>query len=357
MVCGNCGAGNEHGAEVCVRCNATLALTEYYRPSGFVEKKNIPTKAKPEPWDQDILTAGYQKKYRRPVQDAPMQRSNSRNYQNSQSTRSTHSTRSSGTTTRPKSGSGGSATSRGQTTSRSRQPATTGGKGGKSTSSRSQNTTSRGMKSAPERKPTRTSGQTASSQSRNKGTVKKIPPSKAYNHTTKVLNLAEQEVQKRATKSRKKKENAQTNKRMTVFLVALLLIAAVGIFIGAMHYSTDEDRYIKAAEAFVEALVMDDGGQLENYVHPKMHGELRPLGYKNVARCDMKIVEYEETDAMEQSRNLQAIYGISDPVTKAFRVRVGCTIYGESTFAKSLDVVVGEIGGNIYVLEANQSTT
>ena len=69
MNCGNCGQANDYDATVCSRCGSTLALTEYFRPSGFVEKKNTPPEPKKEPWDQEILTDGYKKKPRPPVQE------------------------------------------------------------------------------------------------------------------------------------------------------------------------------------------------------------------------------------------------------------------------------------------------
>lgn len=328
MKCGNCGRGNEYDATICVYCHATLALTEYYRPQGFVEEKNRPTKVKQEPWEQEILTAGYRK--RRPsVETEDMAYSGSAGNGHAPSRRT------------------------------SGRKSATSAKGNKSpappkkekTTSRSANATSKETKrkSAPVEKKSPSAGGT------NSRKQKKAPKIQAYNHTTRSLSLAEKEIQKKAEKAKKKEQNRASKTLLAIIIGAMVLIVAAGIFIGTMHRSTDTDRFTQVAEAFVQAVVMDDEDALGDYVHPKMYGTLRPVDYENVSQCDTKVVQWEEQDRQEVQQMLQDVYGISDPLIGAYRVRVGCTIYGDSTFARTMDVLVADIGGSVYAVKIEVS--
>lgn len=365
MNCGNCGKGNEYGAKICVHCGSTLALTEYFRRKGFVEKKDPPKKAKEEPWDQEILTTGYRSKHRRPQEEQESYHEDREAGGQGRSNSPGNSRTRRGEANAPKSGGSrqGDTSSRGNGSSRrsgsSRQSGTATRQSG-SSASRGESTT--GQRKAR--------GRTASGRERNKsgeptrgskaprtetqkdparGTEKpkKIPKSKVYNHTTKSLSLAEKEVKKKTGK----KERNPRKWILSLAVVLVILIVAAGIFIGTMHFSSDEDHYTEAAEAFVRAMVMDDEETLAGYVHPKMHGTLTPLGYEGISRCDTKIVEYQEVEALEIEQELHSRYGITDPVRELYRVHVGCTIYGEGSYAFAIDVFMAEIDGNIYAVK------
>ncbi len=333
MKCGNCGRGNEYDAKICAYCNATLALTEYYRPQGFVEEKNRPTKAKHEPWDQDILTAGYRKR------------------KNAADTEEMHYT----SPTRSRKAPAGSAVVAEKSRNSSKSAPVKKGSKTSAPATRSKGkTATRTATTSPKtekKKTTTPGGKKAPTKEQNRNKLKKIPSSKVYNHTTRTLSLAEKEIQKKAEKAQKKRGKKAGKTLLAIILVAIFLIAAAGIFIGTIYRSSDADRFTEVAKSFVEAVVMGDEAVLEECVHPKMQGVLRPVGYENVDRCDTKIVEYEEYDLQELQQTLQSTYGISETLTGAYRVRVGCTIYAESTYAHTMDVVVADIGGSVYGVE------
>ncbi len=350
MNCGNCGWGNEYGAKICVNCKATLALTDYFRPQGFVEPETVKPKPREDLWEQDILTADYQKTMRRSAQEEQptMRREQTRSSKGRGTTpnqRNSSTGRSNGTSRgNPSSATGNRSADRRRTS----QERTSAGKSERPSTTQSRTGRSKTASSAP--KPQTKTQKTASATTKKTPSPKpgkKIPRSKVYNHTTKSLSLAEKDLKKRQKKARKKKK-----KRILPWIIALILIvAAIGIFMGTMQNTTNEEHFTQTAEAFVRALVMDDEDALGDYVHPQMHGVLYPLNYENVERCDTKIVEYEELEAGELAKELQEKHGITDPIATLYRVRVGCTLYGEGTFACTMDVVVGQIDGTIYALK------
>lgn len=361
MNCGNCGKGNEYGAKICVHCGSTLALTEYFRRKGFVEKKDTPKKPKEEPWNQEILTTGYRSKRQRTQEEQELSYKEEGTAQNGQETsrRRGRAQQSEGTSRRGDNSAqtgnrrqSASATSRRESTSGKRQsqgksaserkPDATDTRGSGTRSARQQD---KGKERAQREKASQTEPKKTLEEG--KGKPKKIPKSKAYNHTTKALSLAEKEVKKKTEKKRGKSRKWI----LPLAIVLVILIVAVGIFIGTMHFSSNEDRYTEVAEAFVRAMVMEDEGTLADYIHPKMHGSLLPLGYQNVERCDTKVVEYQEVDPLEMEQDLQSRYGMTESLKKLYRVHVGCTIHGEGTYACAMDVLVAEIEGKIYAVK------
>ncbi len=352
MNCGNCGWGNEYGAKICVHCKATLALTDYFRPQGFVEPETVKPKPREDLWEQDILTADYQRTKHRTVQEEQLTRGRERTRSSASQGRSAASNQRNSSTGRSNGASrGGTSSAAGNRTAngkRTSQGKNSGGKGEKTSTARSRagRTEATPSTQKPRTKTQRTDATTAKkTPSQKQG--KKIPRSKAYNHTTKSLSLAEKDLKKKKQKARKKK-----GKRILPWVIGLLLVViAAGIFMGTMQSSTDEERFTHVAEEFVRAMIMDDEDALADYVHPKMYGTLYPLGYENVERCDTKIVEYEEPETDALAKELQEKHGITDPIAPLYRVRVGCTLYGEGTFACTMDVVVGQIGGSIYALK------
>lgn len=361
MNCGNCGKGNEYGAKICVHCGSTLALTEYYRRKGFVEKKDTPKKPKEEPWDQEILTTGYHSKHRRPQEEQEStvgSHSWERSASGEKGIRQGRSASGGKNTQQRKSSSGGTtSTRRGDNASRTSSAGTRQeGKGGK-TSAKKSSSVARSTAASSDREGTKraesSSGKKKTSTGAKKptqvgkGNPKKIPKSKVYNHTTKSLSLAERMVKKKTEKD----GNKNRKWILSLAVVLVILIVAAGIFIGSMHFSSEEDRYTEGAEAFVRAMVMDDEETLGEHVHTKMYGSLHPLGYQNVDRCDTKIVEYQEVDPLQIEQELQSRYGITDSVRKLYRVHVGCTIYAEETYACAMDVFMAEIDGEIYAVK------
>lgn len=356
MNCGNCGKGNEYGAKVCVHCGSTLALTEYFRASGFVEKKNAPKKTKDEPWEQDILTVGYQSKHRRPPQEEQSpKREGSRGPSRGgegEASRGKTPVRQGKTSGAGEKEAGGPKNPQGRTAVVSR--GTSSSQRGKGPDTRKGGKSSRGSTGhagsgktgdarrektqAPEK------GKASAGNNRKTPVTKKIPKGKVYNHTTKVLSLAEKVV-------KKKTEKKQRKWFLPVAVILVLLAIGGGIFIGKMFFATDEERFTLVAEQFAQAVIMNDEKAAGDCVHPKMYGTLRSLGYENVERCDTKTVEYTRLEVGETAQQLKARYGITDPVTALYQVHVGCTVYGQDTYACALDVVVGEIGGKIYAIK------
>ncbi len=310
MNCGNCGTANDYDATVCSKCGSTLALTEYYRPTGFVEKKNTPKEPKKEPWDQDILTEGYKKKPRTPV-EAPK----------------TSASRKTGTTS-----SGGKSSSASGQKSSGRTPSKSAG-GKKAVPSGQRATTSK-TKAAPKK-------------ITDNKVRKEISNSRVYNHTTKKLSLAEKSVMKTGKKKKSRKWI------FPLILVVLLLFAAAAIFVGTMNAGSREDRFKQVAEEFVCAVVTNDEARAADCIHPKMYESVRPMNYDNVQRCEANAYTTEQVEAETLSRELSENFGISDPITELYRIRVGYTFYGEQSYGvtKTMDVFVARIGDGIYAVK------
>lgn len=332
MNCGNCGKGNEYGAEICAHCGSTLALTEYFRRKGFVEKKDPPPRTREEQWDREILTTGYRSKHNRLREDRLTAFEGGAPETPTRRRRNAGKELSSGAlpgkaALRQKEALKEKATSRGTKTASSQER-------------------KQGKKAVESTKQTHADSKKAPTQGKEK--PKKIPKSKVYNHTTKTLSLAEKMVKKKTEKTKKK-----GRKWLLSLIIALvLLIVAAGIFIGTMDFGNDEHRYTQGAEAFARAMVMDDKVTLTESVHPKMHGSLRPLGYENVNRCDTKVVAYEKTENKALEQELKEHYGITDTVETLYRVHVGCTVYADETYACAMDVYMANIGGKIYAVKA-----
>ena len=321
MNCGNCGKGNEHGVKICVHCGSTLALTEYYRRKGFVEKKDPPEKKKEEPWDQDILTTGYVRKKRKPPEEEMPEKGSSLQKRIAEGKRAGQEKPSG--ERKSKNGSG-----------QERNP----------TLDRRQGKTVNDHRRTKASKP---AGKNATTTGKDR--TKKIPKSKAYNHTTKTLSLAEKEVNKKAEKEKKKEE--KRFRIIPLVIVLFLLIVAAGMFIGNLEMRKADDPFARVATDFARAMVMGDEDALAELIHPGMYGALRPMGYENVERCDTKVVESEKGEVEPLQQELLESYGITDSVTNVYRIHVGCTIYGENTYACTMDITVGEIDGTIYVLK------
>lgn len=351
MNCGNCGCANEYNAKVCVQCKATLALTDHYRAKGFVEQEQRAVKPRVEINDRDMGTADMgRNSYRidgRTRSSATANRS-----------RSSSSGNTSPSAQRKASATGKeSASRRTETAPTGRKPSATGNRGTK-TSNTPRGGATGGKGTAPSRSgekksvPSETSKSRASNGEKTsaqpQGKTKKIPASKAYNHTTKSLSLAE-----KAVKQKNKKEQKKKKKKIWPWVLTFVILAVgVGIFMGTMQFAKEEDSFIQTAAAFAEALVMDDEDALGDYIHPKMYNSLYPLNYENVERCETKIVDYSQEETEALAAELQIQYGMTDPIGTLYRVRVGCTVYGEETYACAMDVLVGRIGTALYVLKA-----
>lgn len=314
MNCGNCGKSNDYDAKVCIQCGSTLALTEYFRPTGFVEKKNAPKKAKKEPWDQEILTDGYKKRKQTPPEE-----------------------------TAPKDN------RKAQQTTAPGQKASS---GAKKTTASSQSG-SRAPKTSTPAKPSRQEqkGKGSNSQSTSKKVtkgkeLKKTSDSRVYNHTTKKLSLAEKTVMK----TEKKKSRKWV---FPVILIVVILFAAMAIFAGTMNAGTREDRFEQVAEDFVMAVVMNDETRAADCIHPKMYGSVRPMHYDNAQRCEATAYTMEQVESEAMEQELSETYGITDPITELYRIRVGYTVYGEQTYGDtmSMDVLVAQIGGKVYAVK------
>ena len=356
MNCGNCGCANEYSAKVCVRCKATLALTDHYRSQGFVEEEKRTPKPRVEIEDWEPLATAPRRESRETNRGsntpdtgkgrrAPTENTTSGKGRRTSSSKGTTSrgietpSRSGNISANGDRGSGSSATATrrntGEKTSHAKNRRTTVPRGEEKKSG----TTGKTGTTAPKKAPKQPGEKT-----------KKIPESVAYNHTTKTLTLAERAVLQKNKKNQKKKKKKRS--WPWVVLVLLLIAVGAGIFMGTMEFANEEDSYKETAAAFAEALVMDNEEALSDLIHPKMYGSLYPLNYQNVERCETRIVEYnwEEADALAEE--LQEEYGMADPIGDLYRVRVGCTVYGEGTYACTMDVLVGRIGTSIYVLKA-----
>lgn len=314
MNCGNCGKSNDYDAKVCIQCGSTLALTEYFRPTGFVEKKNAPKKAKKEPWDQEILTDGYKKRKQTPPEE-----------------------------TAPKDN---------RKTQQTTAPGQKVSSGAKKTTASSQSG-SRAPKTSTPAKPPRQEqkGKGSNSQSTSKKVtkgkeLKKTSDSRVYNHTTKKLSLAEKTVMK----TEKKKSRKWV---FPVILIVVILFAAMAIFAGTMNAGTREDRFEQVAEDFVMAVVMNDETRAADCIHPKMYGSVRPMHYDNAQRCEATAYTMEQVESEAMEQELSETYGITDPITELYRIRVGYTVYGEQTYGDtmSMDVLVAQIGGKVYAVK------
>ncbi len=321
MNCGNCGKSNDYDAKVCVQCGSTLALTEYFRPTGFVEKKNSPKKPKKEPWDQEILTDGYKKKKRTPPEGSKPREPRKLPVTSDD-------------------GNQGSAT--GQKSSEGAKNGVTAPK----TDTRSQKTGTTSKPSQPVRKEKGPKSQADSSKGQTKA-----PNSRVYNHTTKKLSIAEKTVKK----TEKKKGRKWI---FPIILFAVILFAAAAIFVGTMNAGTREDRFTQVAEDFVTAVVMSDETKAADCVHPKMYGSVRPMDYDNAQRCEANAYTMEQLDPQTLEQELADAYGITDPITELYRIRVGYTVYGEQTYGATMtmDVLVAQIGSGIYAVKTENAS-
>lgn len=330
MNCGNCGKGNEYGAKVCVHCGSTLALTEYFRPTGFVEKKNTPKKPEKEPWDQEILTAGYQKKKKAiPSETKPKETEKPKTSQGKRSTPRPET---------PSSGKKPPATTERKPRNGAQEPKT-GGKGEK------KSVTGRGQ-GKEEQKPRPASSKPTPKKT--KEPKKEISNSKVYNHTTKKLSIAEKMV-------KKKTERGGRKWVLPVILVAAILIGAAVIFMVTINSGTRQDRFVRVAEDFVRAVVMNDENGAAECIHPKMYGTVRAMDYKNVTRCEAKAISVEKLEKDALGSELEESYGITDPLGELYRVEIGYTVYGEQTYGatQTMNVLVAEIDGKVYAVKTD----
>ena len=296
MNCGNCGKGNPYKATICAHCGSTLALTEYFRPSGFVEKPPAPK----EPPQQA-----------QPQKKVPLPQASPTQGKSSQSTKKTAPAKQSGRASEPPK---------------------------KSAPAKSSPKTTQTSKPSPK---------TASkqSQSKTKAPSGKQNTSKApqvYNRTTNKLSIAEMEVQKKGQKPR----------RLWLFpLILIMILCAIAIFVGRVQFYTDDERYTQIAEQFVEAVATNDEASVSQCVHSKMHGSLRTLGYENVTSCVAKAEGYEELAVGNTGEELNARFGIEDNLTRLFRVHVKYTVYAEETYNCSMDVLIANLGGKICAIK------
>ena len=317
MNCGNCGKSNDYDAKVCVQCGSTLALTEYFRPAGFVEKKNAPEEQKKEPWDQEILTAGYKKKKKNltPEEDLIL----------------------------PELRKKGGSSAAGKNTSPEEKTAT-----------HSRTTGSDTKNPQPEQKAQPTKAKSTPKPISEKKERKEISSSRIYNHTTKKLSIAEKTVNKSVKKT--EKQSAKENRRKWIFpviMIAFLLLAGAAIFVGTMNAGSREDRFKQVAEDFVYAVVMNDETKAANCIHPKMYGSVRAMHYENAQRCETSTVSMEQLDSASMELELAETYGITDPISELYRIRVGYTVYGELTYGstETIDVLVAQIAGQAYAVK------
>jgi len=321
MNCGNCGKSNDYDAKVCIQCGSTLALTEYFRPTGFVEKKNTPKKAKKEPWDQEILTEGYKKRKQTPPEEpAPKD---------------------------PRKPKGDRSAPAEQKISAGVKKSSTSSKSGL----RPQKNDAATKASQQEQKGKVTKSKSSSQKTAQSKALKKISGSRVYNHTTKKLSIAEKTVKKT-----EKKKNRKWI--FPVILIVLLFFAAAAIFVGTMNAGTSEDRFTQVAEDFVMAVVMNDETRAADCIHPKMYGSVRPMHYDDAQRCEATAYTMEQVEPEAMEQELSETYGITDPITELYRIRVGYTVYGEQTYGTTMtmDVFVAQIGGKVYAVKTENAS-
>ena len=296
MNCGNCGKGNAYKAKICTYCGSTLALTEYFRPSGFVEKPPAPK----EPPQQA-----------QPQKKVPMPKATPAQDRSSQSTKKTAPAKQSSKASEPV---------------KKSAPAKNSGK------------TDTGSKAT---------SKTASKQSQDKvkAPQQKQKTSKApqaYNRTTNKLSIAEMEVRKKSQKP----------SRIWIFpLILIMALCAIAIFVGRVQFYSDEERYTQVAEQFVQAVATNDEASASQCVHSKMHGSLRTLGYENVTSCLTKVESYEQLALGTTGDELKTRFGIEDNLTRLFRVHVKYTVYAEETYDCSMDVLIANLGGKICAIK------
>lgn len=293
MNCGNCGKKNAYKAKVCAHCGSTLSLTEYFRPTGFVEKQKLYEEA-PKESEQP-------KKAPVPA-SAPVQKQQG------------------------KQGKKQPARSKQQTPPKEKH-------------SPAPKPEPKKAPKAPAKQPKEDSRQPKEQKS---GKGKKAPIPKAYNHTADRFSMAEKAVHKKSQKP---------NRKWIFPLVLIITLCVIAGFIGRVHFYRAEDRYTKVAEQFVQAVVMSDSQVAAQCVHPKMRGTLRPLGYENVDGCEVVTLEHEELKTEQIAAELLERFAIEDTVSRAFRVSVKYTVYGAQDVACTMDVLVANIGGEIYAIK------
>lgn len=289
MKCGNCGAGNAYNATVCIKCGSALSANDFLLPSGFGKKPpKQQEQASAAPKKAPIPTTPQGMKE---VKEDPMKPQPQKQTQGSKNT-----------------------------------------------------------KSAPSKKPP----QKASSQtsgSKTGATTKQTSPApvgsrkaspKAYNRTTSNLSLAEKVV---------KKANRKRGLGCLFPLLLILALCAAAIFSGRIQFYRNDDRYTQIAEQFVQAVAMNDEASASQCVHSRMQNSLRSLGYRNAERCETKAERYEELPVGETKEELYNRYGIDDPISRLFRVHVKYTVYAEQNYEGSMDVLVANIGGQIYAIK------
>ncbi len=294
MNCGNCGKGNAYKAKVCAYCGSTLSLTEYFRPTGFVEK--------PAPPKEQAQKTAEQKKVPMPGERGVQTKSSSAQAKSSGS----------------------------------KQPATATKPTGKEVPDK---------KTAPKKDKTSNKTEKAPekvSKSKNPAPKQTGKKPQAYNRTTNNLSIAEKMVRKKST----------TPNRKWIFpLVLILLMTAIAIFVGQVQFFRNEERYTQVAEQFVQAVATNDDASASQCVHSKMHGSLRPLGYENVERCVTLATSYEELAVGQIGAELKERYEIDEPVTRLFRVHVEYTVYAAEAHDCSMDVLVANVGGKICAIK------
>ena len=70
----------------------------------------------------------------------------------------------------------------------------------------------------------------------------------------------------------------------------------------------------------------------------------------------MPYIRLQESSDKRHRQELRERYGITEPLTNAYEICVGCTVYGETTYAGTMDLTVAEIGGKVYVVKAENMT-
>ncbi len=288
MECGNCGHTNKSSARICARCGATLALTDYFHPAGFVEKRPL----------RELMSAKPEKK--EPVPDREKKRS------------------------APPSPASPRPRREGKTKEAPKQPP----------KPRAEKKSPAPEKKTPAQQPEKKAAK-----------VVEGKPSKpaAYNKITAKLTMAEKVVKKKTEK-----------KHRAIWLVPLfllLLILAVGMFIGKVMFYQGPERYTELAERFVQAVATGDTDSISDCVHSKMYGTLRARQYPNVSSCTAKAESYTELDYGETAAQLQQRYEIEEPVIGLYRVHVSYTVFTDSrSYPCSMDVLVANIGGEVYAI-------
>ena len=379
MNCGNCGKKNEYGAKVCSHCGSTLALTEYFRASGFVEKKapkadpEPETKPEPkpepkpqkEPWDQDILTAGTKKRNRYNEAEANGQKNKAAEQKPTEKKSVDKNPAEKAPAPRQKNTPNKSTPSK---NSPQKNHSTNGkndaGKAKtvpsvKEDRQQGQRRTPKEEKNPPELQvikevvseetpivptPKKSKKKTEDS--------KRAPTSKAYNRTTKTLSLAEKEVLK---KTEKKQPRTKKWLLPLVFAVALILGAAIYV-IATVQLAPNEDDYREMAETFAKAMVMRDDKTVSRCIHPRLYGSLRTLDYKNVERCETKSYTIEKQPIGNWEDELRESYGITDSIDELYRVAVGCTIHEERSYTRSMVVLIAQIDKELCIVKVDMET-